>query len=284
MSAAVRVSRTRRRSRLASAVLTLVIFVGFILMAAPFYWLVVGSTLTSSEVFSNPPHLLPGDQLVANWVNLFGERGYLRPVLNSIAISIVYVIVGMVICLCGGYAFAKFQFRGKAFLFGFVIATLAIPSQVTLVPLFQTMVALGWLNSYQALILPGLAFPFGLFLMRQAMQSVPDELIQAARIDGAGEFRILFQIVSPALRPALAALGIFLFLAIWNDFIWPLVVLRSEDAYTIPVALASFSDGNTTDYGQLILATTISVIPVALLFIFMQRYFVSGLLGGAVKQ
>ncbi|MEV0286178.1 carbohydrate ABC transporter permease [Kribbella sp. NPDC050820] len=282
MSTAVR--RTRRRNRLSSLVLTLVIFVGFILMAAPFYWLIIGSTLTASEVFANPPHLLPGDQLLTNWANLFGERGYLRPVVNSIAISIIYVIAGMLICLCGGYAFAKFQFRGKAFLFGFVIATLAIPNQVTLVPLFQTMVKLGWLNSYQALILPGLAYPFGLFLMRQAMQSVPDELIQAARIDGAGEFRILFRIVSPTVRPALAALGIFLFLAIWNDFIWPLVVLRSEDAYTIPVALASFTDARATDYGELILATTISVIPVALLFIFMQRYFVSGLLGGAVKQ
>ena len=273
-----------RRTRASSALLTTVIFVGFILMVAPFYWLVIGSTHSSDEIFANPPNLLPGDQLWTNIQVLFGDLGFGRAIANSAAVSVIFVILGAFICLCGGYAFSKFQFRGRTLLFGVVIATLAIPSQVTLVPLFQTMVTLGWLNSYQGLILPSLAYPFGLFLMRQAMESVPDELIQAARIDGAGEFRILFQIVLPTILPAMAALGIFLFLGIWNEFVWPLVILRAESAYTVPVALASFRDVSLTDYGTLITATTFSIIPVCLVFIFLQRYFVAGLLSGAVKQ
>jgi lactose/L-arabinose transport system permease protein len=162
--------------------------------------------------------------------------------------------------------------------------TLALPSQVTLVPLFQIMVWLGWLDSYQAIILPGLAMPFGVFLMRQAMSSIPDELIQAARVDGAGEFRLLMRIVIPTVRPALSALAIFLFLGQWNAFVFPLVVLRTPDAYTIPVALATLQGVSSTDYGQLLTGTMLSRLPILILFLFLQRQFVAGILAGAVKQ
>jgi len=165
-----------------------------------------------------------------------------------------------------------------------VLVILALPSQVTLVPLFQIMVSLGWLNTYQALILPNLALPFGIFLMRQTMQAVPDELIQAARVDGAGEFRIFMQIVLPTMRPALAALGIFMFLGQWNDFVYPLIVLRTPDAYTVPVALATLQGVSTTDYGQLLAGTAMSVLPVLGMFLFLQRQFVAGILAGAIKQ
>lgn len=169
-------------------------------------------------------------------------------------------------------------------MFTVIIASLALPGQVTLVPLFKMMVALGWLNSHQGLILPNLALPFGIFLMRQAMQSVPDELIQAARVDGAGEIRTFFQIVMPAMRPALAALAIFLFLGQWNDFVYPLIVQRTPEAYTLPVSLGTLHGVQSTDYGQLRTGTLISIVLVLVLFLFLQRYFVAGLLAGSVKQ
>ncbi len=271
-------------ARLASWIITTVIAIGAVLMLVPFYWLVVASTHRTRDIFSNPPNLVPGDQLWTNLYNLFTEAHFGAALQNSLLIALLYAAFGAVVCTMAGYAFAKFSFYGQNVLFGLVLVILALPSQVTLVPLFQIMVSLGWLNTYQALILPNLALPFGIFLMRQTMQSVPDELIQAARVDGAGEFRIFMQIVLPTMRPALAALGIFMFLGQWNDFVYPLIVLRTPDAYTVPVALATLQGVSTTDYGQLLAGTAMSVLPVLGMFLFLQRQFVAGILAGAIKQ
>ena len=271
-------------ARVASWIITVVIATGAVLMLVPFYWLVVASTHRTRDIFSNPPNLVPGDQLWTNLYNLFTEAHFGAALQNSLLIALLYALFGAVVCTMAGYAFAKFSFYGQNVLFGMVLVILALPSQVTLVPLFQIMVSLGWLNTYQALILPNLALPFGIFLMRQTMQSVPDELIQAARVDGAGEFRIFMQIVLPTMRPALAALGIFMFLGQWNDFVYPLIVLRTPDAYTVPVALATLQGVSTTDYGQLLAGTAMSVLPVLGMFLFLQRQFVAGILAGAIKQ
>ena len=271
-------------ARLASWIITVVIAIGAVLMLVPFYWLVVASTHRTRDIFSNPPNLVPGDQLWTNLYNLFTEAHFGAALQNSLLIALLYALFGAVVCTMAGYAFAKFSFYGQNVLFGLVLVILALPSQVTLVPLFQIMVSLGWLNTYQALILPNLALPFGIFLMRQTMQAVPDELIQAARVDGAGEFRIFMQIVLPTMRPALAALGIFMFLGQWNDFVYPLIVLRTPDAYTVPVALATLQGVSTTDYGQLLAGTAMSVLPVLGMFLFLQRQFVAGILAGAIKQ
>jgi lactose/L-arabinose transport system permease protein len=252
-----------------------------VLMVLPFVWLVVASTHSTNEIFSSPPALLPGGRFWTNLTGLFTSLQFGDAVRNSLVVSLVYTGLGLVVCSTAGYAFAKFRFKGRDAMFTVIIASLALPGQVTLVPLFKMMVALGWLNSYQGLILPNLALPFGIFLMRQAMQSVPDELIQAARVDGAGEFRTFFQIVLPTMRPALAALAIFLFLGQWNDFVYPLIV---PEAYTLPVSLATLHGVQSTDYGQLLTGTLISVLPVLVLFLFLQRYFVAGLLAGSVKQ
>jgi len=271
-------------ARVASWIITVVIAIGAVLMLVPFYWLVVASTHRTRDIFSNPPNLVPGDQLWTNLYNLFTEAHFGAALQNSLLIALLYALFGAVVCTMAGYAFAKFSFYGQNVLFGMVLVILALPSQVTLVPLFQIMVSLGWLNTYQALILPNLALPFGIFLMRQTMQAVPDELIQAARVDGAGEFRIFMQIVLPTMRPALAALGIFMFLGQWNDFVYPLIVLRTPDAYTVPVALATLQGVSTTDYGQLLAGTAMSVLPVLGMFLFLQRQFVAGILAGAIKQ
>lgn len=276
--------RHKRRERTLSGFLTIFIALGALVMITPFLWLIIASTYSSADIFTTPPHALPGDFLWQNLTTLFADKGFGDAMRNSLVISIVSTLGGVFICTMAGYAFAKFDFPGRNVIFLLIIASLTLPSQVTLVPLFQMMVQLGWLNSYQALILPSLAVPFGIFLMRQAMQSVPDELIQAARVDGSGEFRTFFQIVLPTVRPALAACAIFLFLGSWNDFVYPLVVLRTEDAYTIPVSLAALQGVSSTDYGALLTGTLVSITPVLILFLFLQRHFVAGMLAGSVKQ
>jgi lactose/L-arabinose transport system permease protein len=267
-----------------TAILTIVLSIGAVFMIAPFLWLIVASTHSTPEIFSSPPALLPGGRLWENISNLVNNLQFGAAIRNSVIVSLLYTVLGLAVCSAAGYAFAKFRFRGRDVMFTVLVASMALPGQVTLVPLFKMMVTLGWLNSYQGLILPNLAMPFGIFLMRQAMQSVPDELIQAARVDGAGEFRIFAQIVLPTMRPALAALSIFLFLGAWNDFVYPLIILQTPDSYTLPVALATLKGVQSTDYGQLLTGTMISIIPVLIMFLLLQRYFVAGLLSGSVKQ
>jgi lactose/L-arabinose transport system permease protein len=272
------------KSRGRSLVLTTAIAAGALFMVLPFYWLLIATTYGAQDIFATPPNFLPGPAFVDNFVGLFRDTMFGRSMLNSVLVSTTYTALGLIVCTAAGYAFAKFKFRGEGLMFGALLVTLALPSQVTLVPLFQIMVSLGWLDSYQALVLPNLALPFGIFLMRQTMSAIPDEMIQAARIDGANEFRVFSQIVLPTVRPALSALAIFLFLAQWNDFVYPLVVLRSPESYTVPVALASLQGIGTTDYGQLLMGTMLSMLPVLILFLFLQRQFVAGILAGAVKQ
>lgn len=284
MASASRAGAFRRKELSKSFFLTVFIILGAIIMVTPFLWLIIASTYPSSEIFNVPPNMTPGGNFWANATKLFESDGFGVAIRNSLFVSVVSTIGGVLVCTLAGYAFAKFTFAGRNAMFMVVILSLALPSQVTLVPLFQMMVTFGWLDSYQALILPALAVPFGIFLMRQAMQSVPDELIQAGRIDGAGEFAIFFRVVLPTVRPSLAAAAIFLFLGTWNDFVYPLVVLRTPDSYTVPVALAAMKGVASTDYGALMTGTLLSATPVLILFLFLQRYFVAGMLSGSVKE
>lgn len=273
-----------RGDRALSVLLTAGIALGAVVMISPFVWLFIATTNTTTAIFSSPPALLPGPEFWNNLTGLLDSVQFGAAIRNSLIVSLTYTAFGIVVCSAAGYAFAKFRFPGRNIMFGVLIASLALPGQVTLVPLFKIMVQLGWLDSYQAQILPELALPFGIFLMRQAMQAVPDELLQAGRMDGAGEFRIFFRIVLPTMKPSLAALAIFLFLARWNDFVYPLIIQRTAESYTLPVALATLRGVQSTDYGQLLTGTFLSILPVLVMFLFLQRYFVAGLLGGSVKQ
>lgn len=232
--------------------LTAILGIGLIVFVFPFYWLLVASTRKSTDVFSKTPHMIPGTELFNNIRNLMTNTQFGDAIVNSLIVSVTYVIVGGVICSLAGYAFAQYRFRGRNILFALVIGVMALPSQVTLVPLFKMMLSFGWLGTYQALILPDLALPFGVFLMRQAMSTFPTSIVEAARIDGAGEMRIFGTIVLPTMKPTLAALAIFMFLGRWNDFVYPLVITRTPEQYTLPVALATLQGANTTDYGQLL--------------------------------
>ncbi|MFE7191904.1 carbohydrate ABC transporter permease [Kitasatospora sp. NPDC057541] len=272
------------RRRLRGWPVTLVLAAVTGLSIAPFYWLVVSATLTDNEIFSWPPHLLPGSHLGENLRHLQDRVGLGRVVLNSLLVSGIQTVGALVVALLAGYAFAKFRFRGRTVLFAVLLSTLVVPDQVMLVPLFKMMMSFGLLDSYQALILPGLCVPFAIFLMRQALSSMPDELLDAARVDGAGELRVLFGVVVPVMRPVLAALGIFLFLGSWNNFVWPLIALRSPEMHTMPVALATLQGMKTnTDYGPILAGTALSTLPMMVLFLVLQRQFISGLLAGATK-
>ncbi|MDR4889888.1 carbohydrate ABC transporter permease [Fredinandcohnia sp. QZ13] len=260
------------------------LLIGVIISIAPFYWMIVGSTLPTGQIFSLPPKLSPGDFLAKNFASLKDSLGIARIFWNSIFIAIIYTALSTLIAAMAGYAFAKFRFKGKNAIFFIILCSLMIPYQVTLIPLFEMMVTFDWLNTYQAIILPTLASPFAIYLMRQNMLAVPDSIIEASRVDGAGEMKIFFTIVLPVVRPALAAVSIFLFMSQWNSLIWPLITLNSKDMFTLPVALSSLIGLARIDYGQLMLGTALSTLPIMVFFLLMQKHFISGILGGSVKE
>jgi lactose/L-arabinose transport system permease protein len=272
------------KNRISKVGLYGLLLAGMVLSIAPFYWMFIGSTLPSGEVFRLPPKLLPGDYLTKNFQSLIESLGFAKIFWNSLFIAVVYTLASTLISSMAGYAFAKFNFKGKNLFFFIILCTLMIPSQVTLIPLFEMMVTFNWLNTYQAIILPTLASPFAIYLMRQNMKSVPDSIIEASRVDGAGELKIFFTVILPVTRPAMAAVAIFLFMAQWNSLLWPLITLNSEEMFTLPVALSSLIGMARIDYGQLMLGTALSTVPIMIFFLLLQRHFISGILGGAVKE
>lgn len=272
------------KDKLLKVILYIALSVGVIVSVFPFYWMFIGATNSSGNIFSVPPSMLPGDQFFINLQNLSQSVNILRVTFNSLLIAVTFTVLSMLITSMAGYAFAKYKFKGRDAIFFMLLLAIMIPYHVTLIPLFEMFVALNWLNTYQAVILPQLAFPFAIFLMRQNMKGLPDSLIEAARVDGAGEFKIFFRVALPTMRPALAAVAIFLFMFQWNNFIWPLVVLNSEDMYTLPVALSSLIGLSTVDYGQVMMGASISVLPIMVVFLLLQKQFISGILGGAVKE
>lgn len=249
----------------------------------PFLWMVSSSSHTTADLFATPPPLLPGGELLANLARLESEVHFTRVMVNSLVLALVYTALSSVISAMCGYGLAKHRFRGRGVLLGLVLATMMIPMQVLLVPLFQMMASVGWIDTYQAVLLPFLANAFGIFLMRQAFLDFPDTLLEAARIDGARELRIFFGIVVPVARPQLAALAIFTFISQWNAFIWPLLMLNSEERYTVPVALSTMIGLSRVDYSALMLGSLLATLPLLAVFVIFQRQFISGLLGGAVK-
>lgn len=244
------------------------------------------STLKKSDVLAQPPRLFPGDQLFENIGRLLGDStlSLAEGIWNSVIIAIIFTVVAVFISSLAGYAFAKYKWRGRTLVFGLFLATLMIPNQVTYVPLFKILAGgnpfeWNWLGTIQAVILPGLASPFGIFLMRQGFQQFPDELIDAGRIDGSGEFGIFWRIALPVMRPTLAALAIFMFQSQWSSFFWPLVA----QVKTIPTRIGALSGASLIDYSGIMTLTSLSVLPLIIVFLLMQREFISGALAGSVK-
>ncbi|HET6671894.1 MAG TPA: carbohydrate ABC transporter permease [Agromyces sp.] len=261
----------------------LLLAVASVFSVLPFLWMVIASTHSTPELFGTPLPVLPGDQLWENLVRLQESVNFSRVMLNSFGIAIIYTVFSAIVSVMAGYGLATYRFRGRGILLGVVLVTMMIPMQVLLVPLFQMMASAGWIDTYQAVIMPFLANAFGIFLMRQSFLDFPVTLIEAARIDGASELRTFYRIVLPVARPQIAALIIYTFISQWNSFIWPLLMLNTEDNYTVPVALNTMIGMSRVDYSGLMLGSLLATLPLMLLFLVFQKQFVSGLLGGAVK-
>jgi ABC-type glycerol-3-phosphate transport system permease component len=255
------------------------------LLGFPFLWMLSSSLKPLSEIFSSGV-LFPQDPTFDNYIRLFTDVGALRKFGNSFIVSIGFTVLSVFLCALGGYGFGKFRFQGREVLFWFVLATLTIPLAAILVPLFVMMRnTFNWIDTLWPLIIPGAANAFGIFFMRQYMQSIPDELIDSARVDGAGEYTIFWRVVLPAAAPGLASLAIIFFMRSWNDFLWPLAVLRSEGVQTIPVMLnAVQGPPGRTAYDLLMAGAVLSVLPLAVVFLLLQRRLVAGVTLGAVKQ
>ncbi len=249
----------------------------------PLLWMLSVSFMQSGEANAFPPPLLPGHATFANYRELFARAGMGRYLANSLAIAAALTLLSLAFNLSAGYAFAKLRFAGRERLFATLLGALLIPAQVAMIPLFLVMKWLHLVNSYGGVIVPGLAGVFGIYLVRQYAQSIPDELLEAARIDGAGEWTIFLRIVLPLLKPIVVTLAIFTFLASWNDFMWPLIVLSDQQWQTAPVALAGLSREHVQDNELMMAGSVVTIVPVLALFLALQRYYIQGLLLGSVK-
>lgn len=249
----------------------------------PLYWLFVTSLSPAQYYLRVPPELLPRELTLANYERLFATTPVLRWLLNSLLVAGVTTAFHLLFDSMAGYAFAKRQFPGKNVLFWLVISTLTVPAQVTLIPVFLILKDLNLLDSYPGVILPGLANVFGVFLMKQFIQTLPSELEGAARIDGASEWQIYQKVILPLCTPALAVLAIFTFQRSWNDFLLPLVVLRDSFKFPIQVGLATLQGEFNTDYGMLMTGAAVAAIPMVVVFLVFQRHFVEGVRLGGVK-
>jgi multiple sugar transport system permease protein len=249
----------------------------------PLLWMVSVSFMHPGEASTFPPPLLPADPTLANYRELFVRAGMGRFLANSLIVATAVTLLSLACNLSAGYAFAKLRFAGRERLFKFLLGALVIPAQVTMIPLFLLMKSLHLVNSYGGVVVPALASVFGIYLVRQYARSIPDELLEAARIDGAGELRIFATIVLPLLKPIVVTLAIFTFLASWNDFMWPLIVLSDNTWQTVPVALAGLSREHVPDNELMMAGSVVTVLPVLALFLALQRYYIQGLLLGSVK-
>lgn len=249
----------------------------------PLLWMLSVSLMAPGEASAVPPPLLPVHASLANYRELFASRGIGRYLANSVFLASAATLASLLFNVAAGYAFAKLRFAGRDQIFRLLLGALVIPGQVAMVPLFLMLKQFGLVNSYGGVLVPALASIFGIFLVRQYALTIPDELLEAARMDGASELRIFRSIVLPALRPIIVTLAVFTLLGTWNDFMWPLIVLADQHLYTLPVALASLAREHVQDDELMMAGSVITILPVLLVFLSMQRYYLQGLLAGSVK-
>ena len=272
------------RSRFSRLWLYAILTVALVAVVTPFVWMVLGSFKSEGELRQSPPTWWPQTASLDNYTQLFSRLSFGKYFFNSTVVAVTVTIGNLLFCSMLGYALAMLEFKGKRALFGLVIGTLLIPGVVTFVPLFVLVANAGLVDTLPGLFLPFLVTPFGVFLMRQFILGLPRELLDAGRVDGAGELRIFGRIFLPLCGPALATLGILTFLGSWNNFLWPLVVAQTEDKYTLPVALALYSTGQySTQYGLLLAGATVVLLPVLVVFLIFQRRFIEGIATTGIK-
>lgn len=263
--------------------LFVVLILGLLAMVGPFVWMLLGAFKTNADFIRTTPTLLPERWTLDNFSQLFSKRDFFRYFLNSAGIAVVVTAANVLFCSMAGYALAKLKFAGHRPLMGLTLATLMVPGSVTLVPLFVLMSKLGLVNTYAAVTVPFFAGAFGVFLMRQFMLGIPRELEDAAQIDGCGSLRILWLIVLPLSRGAVATLAIFTFLGFWNEFTWPYLVINEASSMTMPVALIQFKGDYWSNYGQLMAGATISALPAIVVFLLAQRMIIRSITLTGIK-
>jgi multiple sugar transport system permease protein len=271
-----------RTGRAALAYIALV--TGAALTLLPLVWMVSASLMPAGEATAAGHRLLPRVVTLDHYRDLFRRLHLARHLMNSALLAAAVTLVSVLLNSLAGYALAKLRFKGRDRLFRLLLAALVIPGQVTMLPLFLMLKSMGCINSYWGVIIPGMASIFGIFLIRQYALSIPDSLLDAARIDGAGEFRIYRSLILPACKPILVTLAIFTFMGTWNDFLWPLVVLTDSDMYTLPVALANLLGEHVQDTELMMAGSVLTVLPVIVVFVALQRYYIEGIMGGSVKE
>jgi ABC-type glycerol-3-phosphate transport system permease component len=254
-------------------------------MILPFVWMISSSLKPESEIFSIPPILISRNMTLDAYKTVIFDGNILRIVLNTFIVAAGATAARLFFCSLGGFGFAKYKFIGKGPLFAILVATLVVPFSVTLIPLFVIMARIHWTNTFLPLIIPGAASAFGIFFMRQYISTINNELLDSARIDGASEFTIFLRIIVPIVTPGMTSLGLIFFMGAWNDFLWPLVILKKPDLFTLPIAIDQMIQSmiGRPVYSQQMAAAVISIIPLLIIFLVFQRRFVEGITAGAIK-
>lgn len=262
----------------------LVLVGGSLVSLFPFYYMFIMATRLNREINSVPPPFTPGTNLVENFQKVTDNIDFFGAMWNSLFVSASITFGTLFLCSLAGYAFAKLEFKGKNIFFGLILVTMMVPPQLGLIPQYYIITELGWLNDFRAIIVPGLINAFGIFWMRQYInEGVPYEIVEAAKIDGCSNFRIYWNVVVPMILPAFATLGIIVFMHVWNDFLWPLVVLRDPAVHTLQVALRALNDSRQMDYGMIMSGTFWATVPLIFVFLMFNRLFIQSLSEGAVK-
>lgn len=261
---------------------TFIIITGLITLT-PFIWMLSASFMQSGEANVYPPKFIPDSPTLQQYRELFSRLDIARNLLNSLFLSVAVTFINLFFNSMAGFAFAKYRFKGRDKLFSLLLSSMIIPSQVTMLPLFLMLKSMGIINTYMAIIIPGLANIFGIFMIRQYAVSIPDSLIEAAKMDGATDFQIYRSIIIPLIKPALITLGLFTFLGTWNDFLWPLIALTDSSMYTLPVALANLMGEHVKDPELMMAGSVIAILPALIVFLFLQKHYMSGIMLGGVK-
>lgn len=260
------------------------LIIGVLISIFPFYWLVVMSTNDTSAMFAFPPKLTFGSSLLKNYNHVLENMNFYRALLNTVMVAIVSTTLQLFFNSLTGFTFAKFKFPGSKILFFIMIATMMIPAQMLLVPQFIIVKEFGWLGSYKAMIIPSIATAFGIFWIRQYALAIHDELLESATLDGCNKFGLYWHVALPILRPALAFLAITTFMGVWEDYLWPLIVLTDTSKFTLTLALQQLKSVHSADYSMVMTGTLMATVPLIIFFLFVSRQFIAGIMEGAVKS
>ncbi|KUK83140.1 MULTISPECIES: carbohydrate ABC transporter permease [Petrotoga] len=269
--------RSRKVSPIEQVAVHGLLIIWLLISVIPFVWMLSTSFKGPGEIFIFPPRWIPRNPTFNNYIDLFQNMNFGRPFLNSVIVSLSTTFLSVLVATMAGYGFAKFHFKNKNLLFLFILGTIMVPGQITMIPVFLLLSRLNLLNTYWGLILPAIANAFNIFFMRQYIMGVPDELIEAAKMDGAHEGWIFFRIILPLARPAMAAITIFTFTGSWNNFLWPLIIATDESMYTLPVAVSVLGGQYTENIAMQMAGSVIVILPLIIVFLFTQRYFIKGI-------